>query len=60
MVEKLKDQLICEYLTCSEVTRSKCEDIAERLVEIIEESGMLPPRIQLKLLKFSDNAWDPE
>lgn len=60
MILKLKEQLVWDFLTCSEVTRSKCKDSAERILEIIEEHGMLPPRTQLEPMKLSDNAWDPE
>ena len=32
----------------------------ESILQLIEQAGMLPPRIELPTLGTSDNAWEPE
>jgi hypothetical protein len=34
--------------------------LAEELVQLIEQAGMLPPRVHLPVIGISDNAWESE
>jgi hypothetical protein len=36
------------------------EDTCADVLTLIEQAGMLPPRIELPQLGTSDNAWEPE
>jgi hypothetical protein len=42
------------------INRDKALEMAETILKVQEESGMLPPRCQLPTLGISDNAWESE
>ena len=40
--------------------KEKAFDVASKLLNDLEELGMLPPRSELSKLGIFDNAWKPE
>ena len=42
------------------INRDKALEMAETILKVQEEAGMLPPRCQLPTLGISDNAWESE
>jgi hypothetical protein len=52
-IEKIADEM--RYRDACSV-----EDIAEDILKVLEEAGMLPPRTMLYPLKLEDNAWEQE
>jgi hypothetical protein len=40
--------------------KEKAFDVASKLLNDIEELGMLPPTIRIPAFGVTDNAWEPE
>ncbi len=40
--------------------KEKASDVASKLLNDLEELGMLPPTIRLPAFNVIDNAWEPE
>ncbi len=45
---------------CNSMHKSSRDKAAERILDAIEEAGMVPPIAMLSSLGVSDNAWEPE
>lgn len=59
MVKYMVDK-INQIYTVQNIESLEESELAEWLLESIEEKGMLPPRTYLKSLDTYDNGWDDE
>ncbi len=45
LIKKINKEIVDHFLTCDNITGVLCESATNRILEIIEDVGMLPPGI---------------
>jgi hypothetical protein len=57
MVLDMASYLVCYY---PKIPFNEAQVIADQLLALVEETGMIPPAIYIKSFDKYDNVWEPE